>query len=508
MTTQSTQYPGTVNTDSRPRALSAIRLSVLTDETTSPERQADANDNAATAIGARIIGTATDLDVSASKTTPFERPELGEWLNDRADDFDVIIFWRLDRAVRSMADMSALVSWARKHGKRLVFAEGPGGSRLELDMTNVIGELIATLLAFAAQMEVQSIAERVTGAQAAMRLMALRWRGGSVPFGYRAVDLETGGKTLVQDKEAVKTIQRMIKWLKDGLSAARIAQDLNAEGTPSPYGKKWMGDTVKLVLTSESLIGWKLSGKKPVRDADGNPVMATAEPILTREEFDAVGAIFAERAKGERAERHDTNALLMRVIHCAYCGARMYQGPTSKGHVQYKCNPATRGAACPSPVGIKDEWADEYTTRRFLSAVGGLKLTKTRVIPGYDPQPEIDATTAEYTAHLEQQGNQQSKAAKAAWELRAAALDKRLAELEAREATPTRTEVVETGRTIAQAWKEGDTAARRALLQEAQIRVTVSRGKRGARKLDETRLTFEICNEWYASAADELASVA
>lgn len=52
--------------------------------------------------------------------------------------------------------MSALVGWARKHGKRLIFAEGPGGDRLELAMSNVVGELIAILLALAAQMEAQS----------------------------------------------------------------------------------------------------------------------------------------------------------------------------------------------------------------------------------------------------------------------------------------------------------------------------------------------------------------
>ena len=189
-----------VQNSSQPRALSAIRLSVTTDETTAPGRQREANEKTAANLGAAIVGEAEDLDVSASKTTPFQRPSLGPWLK-RPQDFDLIIFWRLDRAVRSMADMSALVSWAREHGKRLVFAEGPGGGRLELDMTNVVGELIATLLAFAAQMEAQSIAERVSGAQAAMRMMPLRWRGSRPHYGYIPAPLEGGGWTLVPDAE-------------------------------------------------------------------------------------------------------------------------------------------------------------------------------------------------------------------------------------------------------------------------------------------------------------------
>src|SRR4051794_41153354 len=168
------------------RALVAVRLSDLTDNTTSPARQKEAGETCAASIGARVVGYATDLDVSASKKTPFERPELGAWLA-RPDDYDVIVFWRLDRAVRSMADMSNLAAWAREHSKRLVFAEGPGGGKLELDLTSgsIMAELIMLLLAFAAQMESQATAERVTGSRAALRTMG-RWHGGQPPYGYRA----------------------------------------------------------------------------------------------------------------------------------------------------------------------------------------------------------------------------------------------------------------------------------------------------------------------------------
>ncbi|MEK8173389.1 recombinase family protein [Streptomyces sp. M19] len=97
----------------------------------------------------------------------------------RPDEYDVIVFWRLDRAVRSMADMSNLAAWAREHDKRLIFAEGPGGGKLELDLTSgsIMAELIMLLLAFAAQMESQATAERVTGSRAALRTLG-RWHGG------------------------------------------------------------------------------------------------------------------------------------------------------------------------------------------------------------------------------------------------------------------------------------------------------------------------------------------
>ncbi|MGW1493018.1 recombinase family protein [Streptomyces sp. NPDC002402] len=166
------------------RALSAIRLSVKTDETTSPARQRAANRTEIARRGAVAVGEAEDLDVSATKTTPFERPELGKWLKS-PDEYDMIVWWRMDRAVRSMSDMATLGQWAKKHGKLLVFSEGPGGVPLELDMRSQspVSELIMMLLAFAAQMEAAATRERVTSAMAALRTQG-RYSGGLVPCGY------------------------------------------------------------------------------------------------------------------------------------------------------------------------------------------------------------------------------------------------------------------------------------------------------------------------------------
>ncbi|MFE4291694.1 recombinase family protein [Streptomyces sp. NPDC056647] len=93
-----------------------MRLSVLTDETTSPERQREADDIAAAALGIDFgegdqLREAVDLDVSASAFGPFDRPQLGGWLA-RPDDFDALVWWRFDRAIRSMAHMHELAKWA------------------------------------------------------------------------------------------------------------------------------------------------------------------------------------------------------------------------------------------------------------------------------------------------------------------------------------------------------------------------------------------------------------
>ncbi|MFJ7095466.1 recombinase family protein [Streptomyces mirabilis] len=533
------------------RGVSALRLSVLTDETTSPERQREANRGAAAALGIDLADReAVDLGVSASKTTPFERPELGSWLR-RPDDFDALVFWRFDRAVRSMDDMHELAKWAREHRKMIAFAEGPGG-RLVLDFRdalNPMAQLMVTLFAFAAQMEAQAIRERVTSAQAAMRVMPLRWRGSRPPYGYMPAPLEDGGWTLVQDPEAVAVIERIIRELMGdlsknvpGKSLAAIARGLNDDEIPSPRdhwslqkgretggktgGKAgetvvrgrfaWRHGSIKELLTSERLLGWKTQDNKPVRDSEGRPVMATAEPILTREEFDAIGAVLAEYSvDNKKPDRVDTVALLLRVIFCEGCGERMYlhrPSPNSKSTSKtetYKCGSHTRGRKCASPAIIKREWADEYVEREFLRMLGALEITHTRTVPGYDPQPEIDATLAEYEAHRAERGQQKSKAAQASWERHRDALDARLAELEARPKVEPRREEIRTGRRYADDWRDADVTGKRGMLVEAGAILTVKRGTRGGwRKLDESRVSLDVRDPFFADAASEITAMA
>ncbi|MBP0452989.1 recombinase family protein [Kitasatospora sp. RG8] len=530
-----TTLPGTEGTvfSGGLRGVSAIRLSVLTDETTSPERQRESNETAAAALNIDFgegdqRREAVDLDVSASKTAPWERPELGRWIAD-PDSFDALVWWRFDRAIRSMGHMHELAKWAREHRKVLVFAEGIGGGRLVFDFRNPMdpmAELQMLMLAFAAQVESQSISDRVTGAMAAMRKMPLRWRGGGrPPYGYMPAPMpeEFGGKgwTLVPDPDAVLVIERIVRELLEGATVSAIAAGLNADDVLSPRdywsvkngrprgGKtggakgshvvvdvfKWTPAVITRMLRSEVLIGWKLHNGVPVRDDQGNPIMCTTDPILTREEFDRIGAILDERSI-ENGERSDTEALLLRVIHCDSCGGRMYLNKQDGKTPTYKCNHHARGDACEAPSNVRGDWADDHVEAEFLRLVGPIRTKTVVEVPGYDPAPELNATVAEFAEHQKQQGRQKSRHAAAEWQKRADALDNRIAELESREKTePTRV-VTETGRTYADDWATADLAGRRRMLVDAGARLDVKRGTRGGwRKLDVRRVTFTITGE-------------
>ncbi|MFI6471816.1 recombinase family protein [Streptomyces sp. NPDC050516] len=483
------------------RALVAIRLSVRTDETTSPARQREAGDLAAERIGAEVVGYAEDLDVSASRTTPFERPDLGKWLS-QPDEYDVIIWWRLDRAVRSMADMTDLARWAKQHGKRLVFAEGPGGASLELDMTSIMSELIIMLLAFAAQMEAQAIKERVTGANAALRA-AGRYAGGLPPYGYKPVPRETGeGWTLAPDPERVEVIETMVRMLRDGYSPHAIAAQLNADEvmTPrdwndarqgrTPKGRKWIGQTVKRLLLSPSLIGHQEHDGVTVRDRNGVPVMITSSTIHTRQERAEIQAALDERPTGAKGDRKDTGALLLGVLHCAGCKGRMYRVP-AHGYTVYVCRTRTRGQECAAPAAIKTEWAEEYARERFLLAIGDVPVVERVSHPGYDPGPELDEIEAELRDLYATKDARRSRVGRAVWQEQVEALERRAEALEAIPVEDAWVELLPTGRTIGDHWHEGDDRDRRLLMIDQRVRMECVKGQRGGRLEDMKRRALQ-----------------
>lgn len=232
--------------------LGARRLSVASDESTSFERQDEAIRECVAAIGGALLPEyADDYGVSASKIGPFEREGLGAWLR-RPDAYDGIMFWRQDRAVRSMADMAELVKWARQFKKRLVFATGPGG-RLELDLSSPISELIVLIFAFAAQMEAQAIKERVTGTRAYLPTVG-RWPGGKIPYGYMPGPHPElpAGRWLVPEKVRADARRELIGRVIVGETYEGIADDFEARGIPAETVTVKDGKVVETLRRSAS----------------------------------------------------------------------------------------------------------------------------------------------------------------------------------------------------------------------------------------------------------------
>lgn len=497
------------------RVLGARRLSRVTDNSTSFERQALAIEPCAEAIGGKVVHWADDPDVSASKLGPFDRPGIGSWLR-RPDEYDAIIWWRQDRAIRDMGDMFDLGRWAKQHKKRLIFAEGPFGDRFELDFTSPMSELIVLLLAFAAQMEGVAIKERVAGARAYLRSVG-RWGGGPTPFGRVPVphptekDPKTGkpaGFWLARHEPTAVIVDEMIERVLDKQSYHAVAEWINTEHpamTPANHRRilrgekpdpnaRWTAAMVSTFLRSKTLRGWQVVKGEVVRGDKGEPILV-GDPLVSDEVWYRLQAEMDSRLQAPTENRNDVHPLLG-VAMCGSCGGRLYQGWFQRGKRrpkpirQYKCAAKSHARDCEKPAYVVADPVDAYVEEEFLARVGDWEVVEVVEHPAIDYRDEIaelEETVRELGARLAEARGAAADAIMSQLQGRSDRLD----ELRQKPVQPARTERRPTGKTYAEVWRELDTTGRLRMLREAGARVVVGKTYRGARDV-RGRLSFEI----------------
>jgi len=122
--------------------------------------------------GHAVVGWATDVDVSGS-VDPFDTPQLGDWLNNRAPEFDVIACWKLDRLRRKAIRLNHLFGWCLEHDKSVVSCSE------SIDLSTPVGRLIANVIGFLAEGELEAIRERTRSSKAKLRELGRwsRWKG-------------------------------------------------------------------------------------------------------------------------------------------------------------------------------------------------------------------------------------------------------------------------------------------------------------------------------------------
>jgi len=326
--------------------LGVIRLSRETDESTSPERQREQIQRMAELRGDTVVGWAIDLDVSGA-VSPFERGELGAWLEKRAQDFDVICAAKMDRLTRSARHFDDLRQWCDDHSKTIVsVAES-------LDLSTPIGRMFAALLAIFAQFERERMSERRAEAGETLR-QAARYGGGSIPYGYEAYQ---DGPTwrLRPSHDGMSEVYRMARSIIHGQSARQVAADLNARGVLTSRdalrqarGKPlvhnpWTAKTVIRVLRSETLLGYVLhypaDGGIPrkVFNTDNKPVQR--EAIIDRETWDQLQLALDSNSRQQSGNRAGAS-MLSKVGYCLNCQAPLWHAAYGE-LAYYRCAKAS-----------------------------------------------------------------------------------------------------------------------------------------------------------------------
>ncbi|WP_194852886.1 recombinase family protein [Nocardia sp. SYP-A9097] len=461
----------------------------MTDESTSPTRQLEHGRNTAQVRGWTEAGTATDLDVSATKYSPFDRPVLGDWLKNRAHEFDVIVVWRLDRLVRSSKDLADLIAWCEDNGKSLVSAtEG-------FDLATPFGKAMVAIIAALAELEAGTLSTRVKDSHNALRKMD-RWPGGQPPFGYMIVDHPRAGKTLAIDPVTSKAVRIMGEMTIADKSQWEIAARLTADGFPTParhYHKEgasrktevsddWNQSSVGKILKSPATQGFKLVGRsvkerRLARGADGMPIKYCAKGIFTDEEWNQIQAILKTRSRTR--ERSHGAAPLLGIVYHSVCEDRLYRAsttnPNGKTYSYYRCVPKSGKPRCTAATFV------ESVVQRILDdavymELYDLPITVRKVIPGEDHTDELEAVTRAMTSIRDEKdlGFYDYDGGDGDYRERLGALVEKRKLLQSLPQRPAEYIEEPTGETYADAYQRMNPEERRALLMKAGIRLYVT----------------------------------
>ncbi|MEO6083704.1 MAG: recombinase family protein, partial [Umezawaea sp.] len=353
------------------RAVVTSRLSRVHKHATGDESQLLNAHEYATARRWAVVGEASDLDVSAIKIRPWDRPELGHWLRN-PHLYDALIFRSIDRLARKMTDFFDLMSWADKHRIRLVCLELGEG----VDFSTPEGKFVAMGLAYAAEVEGKKITDRALGSRKHMRPQG-RWASGKTPYGMRTCPHPSGkGYALELEPETADVARRIVGLFmgedengrptgEPGMSRNGIADLLNAEGIPAPLtmrlteegrakraekgrtDPRWSSQAITRILSNPTLMrGFvtyappdengkrSLAARRVVRhtegDRAGQPVTYTDKPLMTDVvQWARLQRLLEETSTSGDYDRpptrsHEDAYQLLGVAFCGICKHRMY----------------------------------------------------------------------------------------------------------------------------------------------------------------------------------------
>jgi len=322
------------------RAALLTRLSQFRENSTSLERQRHDGMERIAAAG-WSFDPQTDIfeDVESGWNQTKRRPGL-ERLLGNLDKYDVIVFWKLDRAFRSM---QGFLDFLRRCERSRV---GLVSVKEDLDTTTPVGRLVAYILMAIAEMESENISLR---SRAGNDFIVKNggYRGGLPPFGWRPEVIGHLGsrqqRRLALDPERAPLVRIMVDQILRGSAINEVARKMNED---YDIGREWTAGSVGRLLRNPILIGRMVHRKQLVVDDYGIPV-APNEPLIDLLTWTRLQSILDDRSRlgGKGISRRDS--LLRGVIRCGRCGSTM-RGPGPAGKGCYACSRHYRNSKlCP-----------------------------------------------------------------------------------------------------------------------------------------------------------------
>jgi site-specific DNA recombinase len=343
------------------------RLSRDTEGTqTSTARQATDCKHLAASKEWTVADVYEDVDLSAYKRN-VRRPAYERMLEDLSSSLiDGVVVWKLDRLVRRAGEFERFWTICEERGATLAAVHDP------IDTSTEIGMVIVRVLVAFAQLEAGTTSLRIK-AQIADRARSGKPTayGGRRPFGFEA------DKLTVREEEA-ELIRQAASRILAGESLHGLTRDWNAAGIKTTIGGPWRQTTLRRMLITP-----RVAGLVEHRGDIAGP--GAWEPILDLDTWEKLRSAIARRSGDQKEAWGSRRNLLVGLLTCGKCGAKMRALSAWEGNGtrkprprNYVCPPTTQGgcggiAVVADPVDAVVEEAiygavDSPEFTRFLSA--------------------------------------------------------------------------------------------------------------------------------------------
>ena len=266
------------------------------------------------------------------------RTEFQRMMKDaESGSFDTVLAWKVDRFGRSREDSAIYKGRLKRFGVSVVYA-------MEPIPEGAAGVLLEGMLEATAEWYSRNLSENVLRGMQDNANKCL-YNGGTRVLGYRR---GADGRYEI-DPETSPIIRAIFDQYSEGLSAARIADDLNARGIRTVMDARWNSQTVLRILKNERYIGTYIWGS--YRTENGMPA------IISRAQWDAVQTSLHRSRRVVR--QGETDYLLTGKLFCGHCGSTMVgdsgTGKSGSKFYYYSCLSRKRRKGCQKNSVRKDD---------------------------------------------------------------------------------------------------------------------------------------------------------
>jgi site-specific DNA recombinase len=278
--------------------------------------------------GWTVVEEYIDPNVSAAKSSKKVREHYLRLLADiEAGKLDAIVLWMEDRLQRQVIELAEFLRVCDAAGVTRIASAGG-----EFDLSDPDQRTMLYIKAAMAEAEIEKMRARMR-----RKHLERAEKGGRHPGGIRAFGTVGAGKQRVSEAQARaerELIAAAARQILAGDSLRGIATTWNQREIRTPTSRAWSNVTLRTMLLSPRLVGQ--------RQHNGKLHPATWDPILPREQWDAVKVILEDRQRVTKGRGGVYRHLLSGLVRCGRCGTTMTVRGRA-GQRRYCCSTAQRG---------------------------------------------------------------------------------------------------------------------------------------------------------------------